>query len=142
MKWERIFIITIAALLLNPLTASAGQPVLKSICEAGGEYGNIIRITLSRDYVYGKLLIQRTAPNSIYTRDLADFKGGTYWVDISSRGGIKGYILEYASKTEEATLQKAEGVLKCLSSLPSGQETVLDPRTIPPDRHEPLYIQH
>lgn len=108
----------------------AEEAVLEATCVKGGEFGNQVVIKLSRNYRYGKLIIKRTNANADHSRDLTSFQGGNYRLDLSSHGGITGYVLEYSPK-DGTTMTTTSGTLTCGDASPSSTEVPqTDPTTM------------
>lgn len=114
------FFLLFLLLLFLPFSLRAEEPVLETSCETGGEFGNVITLKFSKEFRFGKLIIKRTAENSDYSRDLSEFKGGNYRLDLNPRGGITGYSIEYGAK-EGDQLSIASGTFSC--STPTAQPT-------------------
>jgi len=113
---------------VSPNSLHAEAAVLEVTCEAGGEFGNIVMLKISRDYKFGKLTVKRSAANSDYVRDLTEFKGGNYRLDLNPRGGITGYSLEYGA-IDSDQLQTSSASITCPDASPT---TVATPPVTPP----------
>lgn len=105
----------LASLLLLSQRVLAANPVEEVQCEAGGEFGQVITLKLSKEYEYEQLTIKRQGATADYTRTLAGFKGGNYRLDLAARGGISGYEITFKPKTESVS-QAASGSLPCDSA--------------------------
>lgn len=123
-------LLLISAFFILPLPVAASDPVVEINCQPGGEYGNIINLKLSKDSHYGTLIIKRKNANADHSRDLSGFSGGNYKLDLSTRGGITGYAIEYATK-DSTEMVTAEGSITCaaLDTIPTD---VSEPPTVPP----------
>jgi hypothetical protein len=107
---------TLATLILLGFGAVlyASDPVTNVSCTSGGEFGNVITLNFDRAFAYKTLTIKRSNPNSDYQKNLSVFNGGTYRLDLASRGGVKGFSVEYCAKDDSCeTPQTAEGELNC-----------------------------
>lgn len=135
MKIRFIFFTFFVFVLTSPsLPLLAEEVVLESNCAGGGEFGNIVTFKFSRNYRYGKLTIKRSAANSDYTRDLSEFQGGNYRLDLNPRGGITGYALEYGPKDSDqmSSLQNSLSCSKATAPAEATKPTITPPPPPPP----------
>ncbi|EKD51675.1 MAG: hypothetical protein ACD_62C00207G0002 [uncultured bacterium] len=93
---KMFFLVFVLFIMSFPVMAG---PVESASCTQGGEFGNLIVITFLKDIELGKLVIKRQKEDANYVRDLTNFKGGEYRLDIAPQGGVTGYTIEYKDST-------------------------------------------
>ncbi|OVE82061.1 hypothetical protein BVY03_02075 [bacterium K02(2017)] len=104
----RVFIMLLVFLMMPQL--SRANPIETITCEMGGEFGRLVTLKLKRNTSFGKLTIYRQHENAEYLRDLSTFKGGSYKLDLSPRGGIKGLKIEYKENGQDVFTAREEPV--------------------------------